>query len=139
MGAKYGILFFSEYPDPYSSTPPEDCFEKYATHILVHFKEIKDFKDKCLYFRDTIYVSPNGEVYYKNLIFGQIKYELRHIAAPKIIDDVEYNMEICIQLIEDTFLHFMYDEIRKIIDSENFVKKINKIGAEFDAKFALSN
>ena len=48
-------------------------------------------------------------------------------------------MDVCIQIIDDTFLYFMYSEIRKIIDSENFVKKINKIGEELDKKFLLSN
>lgn len=139
MGATYGILFYSEYPDPYSNSYPEECFEKYATHIIVYFKEIKDFKDHCFYFKNTIYLAPGGEVYYKNLIFGKIKYELRYIAAPKIINDVEYKMEVCVQIIDDNSLHFMYNQIRKIIDDENFIKKINKIGEELDKKFLSSN
>jgi hypothetical protein len=140
MGANYGILSYEKYPDPYSQESNDENFidenfiDKKANYLVIHFEDKKNIKSLREYFQDTsVWVASNGQIYDGCLPSGKIKYELRFLSSPKIIDGKEYRMGICIHIFPN-FSKSIYYQVRKMIDKKRFVEKITAIGAEWDAK-----
>jgi hypothetical protein len=133
MGANHGILLYAESPDPMAGTYPTECFEKNAKYMLVHLENLIDLKNCHPFIRGRVIVE-GGLIFYQNLIIGKIVYDLHYYSAPKIIEDIEYKMEICIELFKDDNFSIFYEDCRNIMDSELFVKMVNKKGAEWDSR-----
>lgn len=133
MGAKHGVLLFSELPDPKSEEYPLECFENNAKYMIVHLKSLKDLRDSSYHVRGNVLIE-GGLVFYRNLIIGRIVYEVHYASKLKIIEGVEYRMEICIELLKDNNFSIFYEDCRKIMDELLFVEKVNLNGAEWDSK-----
>jgi hypothetical protein len=92
-----------------------------------------DLKNRSYFIRGKVLVE-GGLIFYRNLIIGKIVYTFNYYSAPKIIEGVEYEKEICIEFIKDDNFSIFYEDCRKIMDSELFVKMVNKKGAEWDSR-----
>lgn len=130
MGTKSSI-FYPSLPDPLLGNYPSECFQKKATHVVVFIKSPTVLKN-AHFLKKTIYIGETGLVFFNNLIFGSIAYDLYYSNSPKTIEGIEYKMEVCIQIIADENVNYIYDICQKIMDEEAFIEKINMAGDHWE-------